>query len=175
MIRIQKLGTRYEEVVEWGYYSLNNLVCLHKLESLKCLFLVPSLAKISPAFKLHGCREISDQGTYALAQNCKSLRKFSCGSCLFGAKCMNALLNNCSSLGELFVKHLRDINDGFVAEPIGPGAAASLLKSITLKELYSGQNIAHDTLISRHQFTELDCKNLLRKEFVRPLNEFELA
>ncbi|KAK6151218.1 hypothetical protein DH2020_016150 [Rehmannia glutinosa] len=89
--------------------------------------------------KLRGCREISDLGMFALATNCKSLRKFSCGSCMFGAKGMNALLNNCSSLEELSVKRLRGINDGFAAEPIGPGAAASSLKSVTLKELYNGQ------------------------------------
>ncbi|KAL1564180.1 putative VIER F-box protein 2 [Salvia divinorum] len=89
--------------------------------------------------KLRGCREISDVGMLALATNCKSLRKFSCGSCMFGAKGMNALLDNCSSLEELSVKRLRGINDGFAAEPIGPGAAAASLKSITLKELYNGQ------------------------------------
>ncbi|KAI3451984.1 hypothetical protein Pfo_008649 [Paulownia fortunei] len=89
--------------------------------------------------KLRGCREISDLGMFALATNCKYLRKFSCGSCMFGAKGMNALLNNCSSLEELSVKRLRGINDGFAAEPIGPGIAASSLKSITLKELYNGQ------------------------------------
>ncbi|KAL0332192.1 UNVERIFIED_CONTAM: F-box protein SKIP2 [Sesamum calycinum] len=89
--------------------------------------------------KLRGCREISDLGMFALAKNCKSLRKFSCGSCMFGAKGMNALLNNCSSLEELSVKRLRGINDGSTAEPIGPGIAASSLKSITLKELYNGQ------------------------------------
>lgn len=52
---------------------------------------------------------------------------------------MNALLDNCSSLEELSVKRLRGINDGFAAEPIGPGVAAAALESITLKELYNGQ------------------------------------
>ncbi|KAL3813640.1 hypothetical protein ACJIZ3_014908 [Penstemon smallii] len=89
--------------------------------------------------KLRGCREISDLGMLALAKNCKSLRKFSCGSCMFGAKGMNALLNNCSTLEELSVKRLRGINDGFAAEPIGPGIVTTSLKSITLKELYNGQ------------------------------------
>ncbi|KAL3833303.1 hypothetical protein ACJIZ3_008039 [Penstemon smallii] len=89
--------------------------------------------------KLRGCREISDVGMLILAQNCKSLRKFSCGSCMFGAKGMNALLNNCSSLEELSVKRLRGINDGSAVEPIGPGIAGGSLKSITLKELYNGQ------------------------------------
>ncbi|KAL8528740.1 hypothetical protein ACS0TY_006265 [Phlomoides rotata] len=92
--------------------------------------------------KLRGCREVSDQGMFAVAQNCKSLRKFSCGSCMFGAKGMNALLNNCNSLEELSVKRLRGIEIGSAAEPIGPGIAASSLKSITLKELYNGQCFA---------------------------------
>ncbi|CAI9770269.1 unnamed protein product [Fraxinus pennsylvanica] len=89
--------------------------------------------------KLRGCREISDEGMYALGKNCKSLRKFSCAGCSFGANGMNAFLNNCSSLEELSVKRLRSTSDDFAAELIGPGAAASSLKSITLKELYSGQ------------------------------------
>ncbi|CAA0816262.1 F-box protein [Striga hermonthica] len=89
--------------------------------------------------KLRGCREISDLGMLALATNCKYLRKFSCGSCMFGAKGMNALLENCSSLEELSIKRLRGLNDGYAAELIAPGVAASSLKSITLKELYNGQ------------------------------------
>lgn len=52
---------------------------------------------------------------------------------------MNAVLENCSSLEELSVKRLRGITDGAAAEPIGPGAAASSLKTICLKELYNGQ------------------------------------
>ncbi|KAI3785102.1 hypothetical protein L1987_44214 [Smallanthus sonchifolius] len=89
--------------------------------------------------KLRGCREITEIGMAALAKNCKELKKFSCGSCMFGAKGMNALLDNCSSLEELSVKRLRGITDGGAAEPIGPGAAATSLKSIHLKELYNGQ------------------------------------
>ncbi|KAI3500406.1 hypothetical protein L1887_36227 [Cichorium endivia] len=89
--------------------------------------------------KLRGCREITDVGMAAFAKNCKGLKKFSCGSCMFGAKGMNALLDNSSSLEELSVKRLRGINDGVTAEPIGPGAAAMSLKTVCLKELYNGQ------------------------------------
>ncbi|CAH1421155.1 unnamed protein product [Lactuca virosa] len=99
--------------------------------SLRCLNLT--------RLKLRGCREITDVGMAALAKNCKGLKKFSCGSCMFGAKGMNALLDNCSSLEELSVKRLRGINDGVTAEPIGPGAAAKSLKTVCLKELYNGQ------------------------------------
>ncbi|KAL8231273.1 hypothetical protein R6Q57_001051 [Mikania cordata] len=89
--------------------------------------------------KLRGCREITDIGMAALAKNCKELKKFSCGSCLFGSKGMNALLDNCSSIEELSVKRLRSLTDGGAAEPICPGAAALSIKSIHLKELYHGQ------------------------------------
>jgi hypothetical protein len=51
---------------------------------------------------------------------------------------MNAVLDNCSALEELSVKRLRGITDGAAAEPIGPGVAASSLKTICLKELYNG-------------------------------------
>ncbi|XP_059642551.1 F-box protein At1g47056-like [Cornus florida] len=89
--------------------------------------------------KLRGCRELTDLGLAAFAQNCKGLKKLSCGSCTFGAKGMNAFFEYCSSLEELSVKRLRGINDGAAAETINPGAAASSLKAICLKELYNGQ------------------------------------
>ncbi|KAJ7958197.1 F-box protein [Quillaja saponaria] len=89
--------------------------------------------------KLRACRTITDAGMEAFAKNCEGLKKLSCGSCTFGAKGMNAVLDNCSALEELSVKRLRGIADGAAAEPIGPGIAASSLKTICLKELYNGQ------------------------------------
>ncbi|KAE8693331.1 F-box protein SKIP2 [Hibiscus syriacus] len=90
--------------------------------------------------KLRGCREITDEGMLAFAQNSKNLRKLSCGSCLFGAKALNAFLDHCNYLEDLSVKRLRGIHDG--TEPIGPGAAASSLRMICLKELVNGQSFA---------------------------------
>lgn len=87
--------------------------------------------------KLRCCRELTDAGMALFAKNCKGLKKLSCGSCTFGAKGMNAVLDNCSLLEELSVKRLRGITDGAVTEPIGPGVAS--LKTICLKELYNGQ------------------------------------
>lgn len=101
------------------------------LISLRC----PNLTRL----KLRGCRELTDIGMAAFALNCKGLKKFSCGSCMFGAKGMNAVLDHCAFLEELSVKRLRGINDGGAAEQIGPGVAASSLKTICLKELYNGQ------------------------------------
>ncbi|KNA04217.1 hypothetical protein SOVF_201600 [Spinacia oleracea] len=93
--------------------------------------------------KLRGCRELTDLGIAAFAQNCKSLKKLSCGSCVFGAKGLNAVFEHCILLEEISIKRLRGINnDGdseAAAEPIGPGLAAKSLKSICLKELYNGQ------------------------------------
>ncbi|XWS29780.1 hypothetical protein CRYUN_Cryun24cG0059700 [Craigia yunnanensis] len=88
--------------------------------------------------KLRGCREITDEGMSTFAENSKNLRKLSCGSCMFGAKALNAVLDNCKNLEELSVNRLREIHDG--VEPIGPGAAASSLKMICLKELVNGQS-----------------------------------
>ncbi|CAI9281912.1 unnamed protein product [Lactuca saligna] len=81
----------------------------------------------------------------SFAKNCKGLKRLSCGSCTFGAKGMNAILDNCSALEELSVKRLRGISDGAgaaaaaAAEPIGPGLSASSLKLICLKDLYNAQ------------------------------------
>ncbi|XP_060199390.1 F-box protein At1g47056-like [Lycium barbarum] len=89
--------------------------------------------------KLRSCRELTDTGMEAFAKNCKGLKKLSCGSCAFGAKGMNAVLNNCALMEELSVKRLRGITDGAAAEPIGPGVAGGSLRVICLKELYNGQ------------------------------------
>nr|GMD99414.1 F-box protein At1g47056-like [Ipomoea batatas] len=89
--------------------------------------------------KLRACRDLTDAGIEAFAKNCNVLKKLSCGSCSFGAKGMNAVFDNCSSLEELSVKRLRGIANGAMADPIGPGVAAGSLRVICLKELYNGQ------------------------------------
>lgn len=75
----------------------------------------------------------------AFSKNCKSLKKLSCGSCTFGARGMNAVIDNCIQLEELSVKRLRGITDRNSTEPIGPGANGSSLRVICFKELYNGQ------------------------------------
>nr|GMD88974.1 F-box protein At1g47056-like [Ipomoea batatas]GMD91407.1 F-box protein At1g47056-like [Ipomoea batatas] len=89
--------------------------------------------------KLRSCRELTDAGMEAFVKNCKGLKKLSCGSCTFGSKGMNAVLDNCPSLEELSVKRLRGITDAAAAEPIGPGVVGASLRVICLKELYNGQ------------------------------------
>lgn len=86
--------------------------------------------------KLRGCREITDLGMESFARNCKNLRKLSCGSCDFGPKGLNAMLEHFKVLEELSVKRI----SGFLhesAEPIQLRSSSSL-RSICLKELVNG-------------------------------------
>ncbi|KAJ9170645.1 hypothetical protein P3X46_018738 [Hevea brasiliensis] len=112
--------------------------------------------------KLRGCREITDNGMAAFAENCKKLRKLSCGLCAFGANGINALLDHCKALEELSIKRLRGIHDG--ANMIRSGAAAPSLKSVCLKELVNGQS-----------FEELviGAKNLRTLKIIRCLGDWD--
>ncbi|KAK4260121.1 hypothetical protein QN277_003278 [Acacia crassicarpa] len=104
------------------------------------LILISLRCKNLTRLKLRGCREVTEVGMAALAQNCKSLKKLSLGSCLFGVTGLNAVVSNCPLLEELSVKRLRGTHDG--TEMIDPVPAASSLKSICLKELLNGQSFA---------------------------------
>ncbi|KAB2617795.1 F-box protein SKIP2-like [Pyrus ussuriensis x Pyrus communis] len=101
------------------------------------LVLISIRCKNLTRLKLRGCREITDLGMATFAQNCKGLKKLSCGSCIFGAEAMNAVFEHCPALEELSVKRLRGVHDG--SEPIGDKITSSSLKSITLKEILNGQ------------------------------------
>ncbi|KAK6256545.1 hypothetical protein QUC31_000004 [Theobroma cacao] len=103
------------------------------------LVLISERCRNLTRLKLRTCRNLTDAGMAAFAKNCRGLKKLSCGSCTFGAKGMNAVLDNCPALEELSVKRLRGIVEGAAAEPIGPGVSAAALKTICLKELYNGQ------------------------------------
>ncbi|KAE8718514.1 F-box protein SKIP2 [Hibiscus syriacus] len=132
---LPSLFTRFDSVTKL------TLRCSRKSISLKddALEMISIRCQNLERLKLRGCREISDEGMLALAKNSKNLRKLSCGSCMFGAKALNAVLDYCTNLEELSVKRLRGIHGE--AEAIGPGAAAaSSLKTICLKELVNGQS-----------------------------------
>ncbi|CAH8305774.1 unnamed protein product [Eruca vesicaria subsp. sativa] len=87
--------------------------------------------------KLRGCREVTDLGMEDFARNCGgSLKKLSCGSCDFGAKGLNAVLENCRVIEELSVKRLRGIHETSEAVRL---SLSSSLKSVCLKELVNGQ------------------------------------
>ncbi|WOG90726.1 hypothetical protein DCAR_0309970 [Daucus carota subsp. sativus] len=132
---IERIFDRFDSVTKLA------LKCERRSESIgdEALVLVSEKCRKLTRLKIRACKELSGVGMSALARNCRNLRKFSCGSCTFGAKGMNALLDNCPTLEELSVKRLRCNPDGAALEPIGPGLAGGSLKTICLKELYSGQ------------------------------------
>ncbi|KAJ7966575.1 F-box protein [Quillaja saponaria] len=131
---IPSLFSRFDSVTKLA------LRCDRKSMSIgdDAIILISQRCRNLTRLKLRACRNLSDAGMEAFAKNCVGLKKLSCGSCNFGAKGMNAVLDNCSALEELSVKRLRGITDA-AAESIGPGVAASSLKTICLKELYIGQ------------------------------------
>ncbi|EEF37415.1 F-box protein SKIP2 [Ricinus communis] len=112
--------------------------------------------------KLRGCREITDNGMAAFAKNCKKLKKLSCGSCAFGVKGINEMLNHCTAVEELSIKRLRGVHD----ENIGAGKTVSSLslKKICLKELVSGQ--AFEQLV-------IGCKKLKTLKIIRCLGDWD--
>ncbi|KAJ4963619.1 hypothetical protein NE237_023558 [Protea cynaroides] len=132
---IPSLFTRFDAVTKLA------LKCDRRSVSIgdEALVIISLRCRNLTRLKLRACRELTDAGMAAFAINCKGLKKLSCGSCTFGAKGMNAVLDHCSSLEELSVKRLRGLTDGSAAKPIGPGVAASSLKTICIKELYNGQ------------------------------------
>ncbi|XP_057490145.1 F-box protein At1g47056-like [Actinidia eriantha] len=135
LVAIPSIFSRFDSVTKLA------LKCDRRSVSIsdEALILISLRCRNLTRLKLCGCRELTDAGVAVFAKNCKGLKKFSCGSCAFGAKGMNAVLDNCSSLEELSVQRLRGITDGAVVEPIGPGVAASSIRTICLKDLYNGQ------------------------------------
>ncbi|KAJ9559986.1 hypothetical protein OSB04_005146 [Centaurea solstitialis] len=101
----------------------------------EALILISLRCRNLTRLKLRSCRELTDLGMEIFAKNCRKLRKFSCGSCTFGAKGINAIVDNCANLEELTVKRLRDLTGG----TIRPGVAASSLRMICLTDLCNGQ------------------------------------
>ncbi|CAN7050860.1 unnamed protein product [Brassica rapa subsp. trilocularis] len=89
--------------------------------------------------KLRGCREITDLGMVEFARNCRNLKKLSVGSCNFGAKGVNAMLEHCKLLEELSVKRLRGIHEAAELIHLPGDGSSSTLRSICLKELVNGQ------------------------------------
>ncbi|XP_038726093.1 F-box protein SKIP2-like [Tripterygium wilfordii] len=130
---LPSLFTRFDSVTKLALRCDRKSVSLNDdaliLISLRCRNLI--------RLKLRGCRELTDLGVATFVQNCKGLKKLSCGSCTFGASAMNAVLQHCTGLEELSVKRLGGLFDG--AESIVPGSTASPLKSICLKDLVNGQ------------------------------------
>ena len=92
-----------------------------------------SLSKL----KIKGCKQITDSGIELFARTRgSSLKKLAFGSCSFGARGVNAILENCSFLEELTLKRLRGLVDAPV-ELIVPGCAS--IRRLCLKDLLNAQ------------------------------------
>ncbi|KAJ8753580.1 hypothetical protein K2173_022821 [Erythroxylum novogranatense] len=105
---------------------------------------------------------VEGQSRYRLSINAKSLKKLSYGSCNFGAKGMNVVLDHCATFEELSIKRLRGIYDR--AELISAEVASSSLKSICLKELVNGQSF--EPLV-------IGCENLKTLRIIRCLGYWD--
>ena len=85
--------------------------------------------------KLKGCIEIIDEGIESFSLVSGPIKFFLCGSCGFGGKGLNSILNNCNKLEDITTKRIRRL-DGQM-ERIGPGKGK--LQRLCLKDLYNGQ------------------------------------
>ncbi|KAK1392071.1 hypothetical protein POM88_011127 [Heracleum sosnowskyi] len=153
-----------------GFSALSKLQTLHvtakyPIHSLNDeeLSLISTKCCNLTTLKLCKCYSVTHNGMADLGRHATRLKKFSCRNCKFGAKGLNALLSGSSSLQEISVKDFQ----GDWVELIYPGAAASSLKSICLKDLYNHQ--------SPHCFAPLitGSKNLTSLRLLRCLGNWD--
>ena len=84
---------------------------------------------------MKGCIEITDESIDSFSLECGPIQKFSYGSCGFGGKGLNSILNNCNKLEDITTKRIRRL-DGQM-ERIGPGKGK--LQRLCLKYIYNGK------------------------------------
>ncbi|KAH7445854.1 hypothetical protein KP509_01G026600 [Ceratopteris richardii] len=121
------LFTRFE------FISCLSLKCNRNEMSIDdyAIFLVGLHCKSLTKLKLKSCKSVTDFGIGEFARVCTSLTKFSCSSCVFGAKGLNMLLKSSPRLVDLSVTRLHGLlND---PEAILPGA--SQIQRLSLKEI----------------------------------------
>lgn len=82
--------------------------------------------------KLKNCKQITDDGLDAFSKLCVDLRKFSCGSCGFGGRGLNALLQQCVTLEDLTIKRSIKAAHERTPEALSPGGAS--LRRLCLKD-----------------------------------------
>eukprot|EP01018_Ginkgo_biloba_P027466 Gb_34902 [translate_table: standard] len=144
-------------VVRFEHVTVLALKCSRKLLSIdnKALCFIGKSFRQLKKLKLKGCIEITDEGVEAFSFVCGPLKKFSCGSCGFGAKGLNSVLQNCSKLEDLTVKRLRRLDSQ--TERIGPGQGK--LQRLCLKDLHNGQLFAPLLSGSKHLRTLILSRN----------------
>ncbi|KAG0585374.1 hypothetical protein M758_2G006800 [Ceratodon purpureus] len=109
--------------------------------------------------KIKACKGLSDTGLEEFAELASgSLRKFSCGSCQFGPRGINSVLQNCFNLEDLTVKRLRGfvMNNPGPTEHVLPGPCS--IKRLCVKDLpnahllgplIAGSKSLHTLILSR--------------------------
>lgn len=114
-----------------------SLKCHRKVPSIDdpTLELIGKLCDQLVKLKLKGCKSITDDGLEQFSMVCGSLKKLSCGSCGFGAKGLNAILQNCGELEDLSVKRLRRLIENPRLIVFGKGK----LQRLSLKDLFNAQ------------------------------------
>lgn len=107
--------------------------------------------------KIKACKQISDEGVDLFARiRGSTLRKLSCGSCIFGARGINSIVRHCTLLEDLTVKRLRGLVDG-PTEFIGPGS--STIRRLCLKDLVNAQLFGPLIAGSKNLHTLMICRN----------------
>eukprot|EP00249_Psilotum_nudum_P006414 c19739_g1_i1 orf=183-1724(+) len=130
-LHVSTLMSRFQHI---AHLSLR---CTRKVASIEneTLVLIGKLCKQLTRLKIKGCKDITDDGIDQFSQVCGSLKKLSCGSCGFGARGINAVLQHCSHLEDLSVKSLRRLLDCPEVVAAGKGR----LRRLSLKDLFNGQ------------------------------------
>ncbi|TKY75030.1 F-box protein [Spatholobus suberectus] len=87
------------------------------------------------------CCNLTDAGLERLAENCKGLKKFWCGSCNFGPKGMDALMQHCGVLEELSVEHFHGTTDGVAASSLPNLKAVCLTDTVFFYPFVGAKNL----------------------------------
>ncbi|KAL2644306.1 hypothetical protein R1flu_011893 [Riccia fluitans] len=149
---LSKLLSRFEHVTKLA------LKCDKKLTSVddKALFIIGRDCRQLKKLKLKGCKQLTDDGMEIFARVCGPLKKISCGSCGFGARGLNSVLQHCLNLEDLTVKRLKGLYEG-PSELIRPGCGK--IRRLCLKELYNAQLFGPLLAGSKHLNTLMLSKN----------------
>lgn len=123
----------------------------------KALFLIGHHCTHLSKLKIKACKQITDEGIDIFARVCGStLRKLSCGSCIFGARGINSIVRHCILLEDLTVKRLRGLADS-PGELIGPGCGT--IRRLCLKDLLNAQLFGPLIAGSKNLHTLMICRN----------------
>ncbi|KAF7839615.1 F-box protein SKIP2-like [Senna tora] len=121
------------------------------------LMLISLRCKNLTRFKLRGCREISEIGMAGLAKNCKALKKLSCGSCMFRAKGINAVIDHCAVISRSSPSSLKTLHIVKTPECSNLGLSYVVERCRLLRKLHiDGWRTNNIELSSSYRFQDID-------------------